>query len=100
MEGSNKRKSFVETMAGCPGVHTLGTLRLRGNGDANAKRKRSISPEVLNLHIRDVVTPRRGRENARFGVVAKGRHTPDAIRKSGAIFYFFKTNKTVFKSKI
>ena len=39
----------------------LGTLRLRDNGNAN--RKRSISPEVLNLHIRDVVTPRRGREN-------------------------------------
>ena len=33
-------------------------LRLRENGDTNASRKRSISPEVLNLHIRDVVTPR------------------------------------------
>ena len=26
--------------------------------------------------------------------------TPDAIRQSGAIFPFFKTNKTVIKSKI
>ena len=38
-------------------VERLGTLRLRDNRDAN--RKRSISPKVLNLHIRDVVTPRR-----------------------------------------
>ena len=49
----------------------LGTLRLRENGDANANRKGSILPEVLNLHIHDVVTPRRGRDNAWFGVVAK-----------------------------
>ena len=59
----------------------LGTLRLRDNGNAN--RKRSISPEVLNLHIRDVVTPRQGRENAWFGVVAKTWE-----RRSGCLLYF------------
>ena len=45
------------------------TLRLRDNSDVNANWKRSISQEVLNLHVRDVVTSGKGLENAWFGVV-------------------------------